>query len=100
MVRIENLCFNDFDEDPLEGRSANMGRGSGKRARLLRNPFLNYVRDFRKGNGNLRATEIASRAAEKWRNMSSEEKSPYCEMARRAPRRRKRARRRRRVRRD
>lgn len=55
-----------------------------------RNPFINFMQEFRKKNAGLTAQEAMQRAAEAWRRMSDAEKAPYQEMARKAPRRRRR----------
>ncbi|KAJ8941577.1 hypothetical protein NQ314_010351 [Rhamnusium bicolor] len=67
--------------------------------RVTRNPFLNFMRDFRKSNNGLKLTELTKRGAELWRKMNDRQKSPYCQLARQAPKRRSRRRRRRRKRR-
>ncbi|XP_044255101.1 HMG1/2-like protein [Tribolium madens] len=58
--------------------------------KTTRNPFLNFVQEFRKNNRGIPAQEQVARAAEAWRKMSDNEKAPYYEMAKRAPKRRKR----------
>ncbi|EFA02172.1 hypothetical protein TcasGA2_TC007828 [Tribolium castaneum] len=91
MVKTENLCMNDFDEGPIPRRSLSKGKKESKtRVRVFRNPFLNFISDFRKSNTSLKSREVISRAAEQWRKMNPDEKSPYCELARSAPKSRKR----------
>lgn len=59
-----------------------------KSGRITRNPFLNFLRDFRRSNGGLKLTELTRRGAEIWRKMNDRQKSPYCHLARQAPKRR------------
>jgi hypothetical protein len=61
-----------------------------KASKLHRNPFLNFLQEFRKKNLGLTSQEVIQKAAEIWRKMTDSEKAPYCEMAKRAPKRRKR----------
>ncbi|RZB39674.1 HMG box and/or DUF1074 domain containing protein [Asbolus verrucosus] len=57
---------------------------------IYRNPFLNFLQDFRKKNIGLTSQEVMQKAAEMWRKMSENEKAPYYEMAKNAPKRKKR----------
>lgn len=55
-------------------------------SKALRNPFLNFMRDFRKSNKQkLNLTEMTKRGAQIWRSMSQREKSPYLQLSRQAP---------------
>lgn len=55
-------------------------------SRITRNPFLNYLRDFRKSNNQkLNMTELAKRAATRWRSMTQNEKSPYVQLSNQVP---------------
>lgn len=96
MVKSENqLCACDFSEDPPVKQPSPCrvsGKSSRTKVRAFRNPFFNFLADFRRENSNLKATQIASRGAERWRNMSKDEKTPYWEMAKKAPKTRRRAR--------
>lgn len=61
--------------------------GTGK---VYRNPFLNFLRDFRKSHKNkLDVVEITKRAAQLWRIMNERERSPYINMSRQAPKKRR-----------
>lgn len=56
---------------------------SGK---LTRNPFLNFLRDFRKSNRHkYDVCELTKRGARLWRGMTDKEKSPYVNLSKRAP---------------
>ncbi|EFA02171.1 hypothetical protein TcasGA2_TC007827 [Tribolium castaneum] len=91
MVKPEKLCMDDFDEVPAPKRSLSKCQESKQtRAKISRNPFINFIFDFWKSNPTMNSREVFSRAGEKWRNMSPEEKSPYREMAKRAPKKRRR----------
>lgn len=62
--------------------------------KVYRNPFLNFLRDFRKSHKHkLDVMEITKRAAQLWRIMNERERSPYINMSRQAPKRRRRKRR-------
>lgn len=70
-----------FDENLIRQKSSNERRsGSKTPSKLFRNLSLNFIQDF---NQNLKATGIVSRAAKNKQNISSKEKSPYCQMAKR-----------------
>lgn len=58
--------------------------------KVYRNPFLNFLKDFRKSHKNkLDAVEVTKRAAQLWRIMNEREKSPYINMAKQAPKRKR-----------
>lgn len=60
--------------------------------KIFRNPFLNFLRDFRRMNSSLSVTEIASKGARRWNKMTPKEKmkyrrpSPYCYQMKRSNR--------------
>lgn len=54
-----------------------------------RNPFINFLMEFRKRNPSLKSKQLISRGAEQWRRMNESEKTPYFEMAKKAPKRRR-----------
>lgn len=57
--------------------------------KVYRNPFLNFLQDFRKSHrAKLDVVEITRRAAQLWRIMNERERSPYINMSRNAPKRR------------
>lgn len=60
-IRDQNICF-------FPGK-------------LTKNPFFNYLREFRKCNCGLTVTEQAAQAGQKWRCMSDQEKAPYIVQA-------------------
>lgn len=53
----------------------------------LRNPFLNFLRDFRKSDNRsiVRYAEMVKKGSQLWRTMSDREKSPYIHISRQAP---------------
>lgn len=58
--------------------------------KFFRNPFLNFLRDFRKSHKNrLDMVEITRRGAQLWRLMNTREKSPYINQTKKAPKIRK-----------
>ncbi|KAF7285475.1 hypothetical protein GWI33_010573 [Rhynchophorus ferrugineus] len=57
-------------------------RSPGK---ITRNPFFNFLRDFRAANRGLSISEISQKGAEAWRNMKREDKIAYYKMAKEAP---------------
>lgn len=65
-------------------------RRTYKSGRVTRNPFLNFMRDFRKTRCGLKLTELTRKGAEVWRKMNNRQRSPYCHLARQAPKRRNR----------
>ncbi|XP_036336974.1 uncharacterized protein LOC118747091 [Rhagoletis pomonella] len=56
---------------------------------LHRNPYLNFLREFRQRNCGLSAVEIIRRGAKEWNNMAKESKLRYIEEAFYAPKKRK-----------
>lgn len=56
---------------------------------LTRNPFVNFLADFRLKNRGLLSHEIMIRGGEAWRQLSAAEKTPLYEMARRVPKKRR-----------
>ncbi|KAK9695040.1 Protamine and protamine like [Popillia japonica] len=45
--------------------------------RITRNPFLNFLRDYRKNHCNMTVVQIACEGAKEWRAMSDEQKQQY-----------------------
>lgn len=80
----------------MESKSSNkiVKKSEGGKNSISRNPFFNFLSDFRKKNKGLSPQELVYRAGEAWRNMTEAEKAPFREMAKRAPKTRKRRRRR------
>lgn len=81
--------LNKMEEDRFRGKSPfrDIDIVAGK---VFRNPFLNFLKDFRKSHRNkLDAVEITKRAAQLWRIMNEREKSPYINMSKQAPKRRR-----------
>uniref|UniRef100_A0A182M4M6 HMG box domain-containing protein n=1 Tax=Anopheles culicifacies TaxID=139723 RepID=A0A182M4M6_9DIPT len=52
-----------------------------KPGKKTRNPYINFLRDFRQKNCHLSAVEIVRQGAEQWRRMSDEQKLPYVKIA-------------------
>ncbi|XP_039966789.1 uncharacterized protein LOC120778836 isoform X1 [Bactrocera tryoni] len=70
----------------LKTRNGKCHRPSGT---LHRNPYLNFLREFRLRNTGLSAVEIIRRGAREWRNMPKEDKLQFIEEAFYAPKKRK-----------
>lgn len=56
-----------------------------------RNPFLNYLRDYRRTHCGVSVINIAVEGANEWNQMSDDEKYPYIQLAQRTPPRHKRS---------
>lgn len=56
-----------------------------RKGRITRNPFLNFLREYRKGKDSRKMTSVASQAANKWKRLSEAEKRRYRKQAARAP---------------
>ncbi|XP_045476217.1 protamine-like [Harmonia axyridis] len=85
----------------MSNDSNNQGESGPQKRRpsggaTTRNPYLNFMREFRLKNKNLNVVEQVVKGAEMWRKMSESQKAPYVELARQARRRRKKGGRRRR----
>lgn len=65
-----------------------------------RNPFFNFLREFRRNNCGISITEIAVQGAQEWRQMSDEQKCPFIALAYRTPKRTQKARRMKRLKRE
>uniref|UniRef100_A0A2M4CVH4 HMG box domain-containing protein n=1 Tax=Anopheles darlingi TaxID=43151 RepID=A0A2M4CVH4_ANODA len=63
------------------------GRGNGvyNPGRKSRNPYLNFLREFRRQNYHLSAVEVVRRGAAHWRQLTEEQKLPYVRIAFYAP---------------
>ncbi|XP_017781575.1 PREDICTED: protamine-like [Nicrophorus vespilloides] len=61
---------------------------------VTRNPFLNFLREYRLSNGNKKVVDIAIEGGKLWRKMDESEKSKYKIMASKVGRRHGRRRRR------
>ncbi|CAH0564045.1 unnamed protein product [Brassicogethes aeneus] len=67
-----------------------------KSGRITKNPYLNFMRDFRRNHGGMNIIDLTKQGAEMWRNMTEKQKAPYFAQAKQAPRRYNRHKRRRR----
>uniref|UniRef100_A0A182F4F2 HMG box domain-containing protein n=1 Tax=Anopheles albimanus TaxID=7167 RepID=A0A182F4F2_ANOAL len=63
------------------------GRGNGMHnpGRKSRNPYLNFLREFRRQNYHLSAVEVVRRGAAHWRQLTEEQRLPYVRIAFYAP---------------
>uniref|UniRef100_A0A182VV28 HMG box domain-containing protein n=1 Tax=Anopheles minimus TaxID=112268 RepID=A0A182VV28_9DIPT len=52
-----------------------------KPGKKTRNPYLNFLRDFRQQNCHLSVVEVVRQGAERWRQMSDDQKLPYVKIA-------------------
>lgn len=60
-INTKNFSLKDFDKKFTERKAASKGRRVCKKLeKLFRNLLLNLFRDFRKTNGNGKATEVIS----------------------------------------
>ncbi|RZC38189.1 HMG box and/or DUF1074 domain containing protein [Asbolus verrucosus] len=84
MKKIENLCWNN---DFLGSKLFNVSRKTGKSPPPSRNPFLNFLRDFRKCNTGIGSNQLMKKGGEIWRKMSQAQKLLYFELAKSAPKR-------------
>lgn len=50
-----------------------------------RNPFFNFLREFRKMNCGLKVTEVAKRGAIEWHKLSAERKISFYKRSRKVP---------------
>ncbi|XP_044760139.1 protamine-like [Coccinella septempunctata] len=82
------------DSSPNQGESA--ASKAAKRRAATRNPYLNFMREFRLKNKNMNVVEQTVKGAEMWRKMNESQKAPYVDLARQARRRRKKGKKRRR----
>uniref|UniRef100_A0A182Y5R0 Uncharacterized protein n=1 Tax=Anopheles stephensi TaxID=30069 RepID=A0A182Y5R0_ANOST len=75
-----------------ETSTARGGTGSMmcRPGKTTRNPYLNFLRDYRRKNCHLSAVDIVRQGAEQWRRMSDEQKLPYVKIAFYTPLRRRR----------
>lgn len=78
----ESSCARPMSNPCADVCTPHVDDGLGK---MTRNPFFNFLRDFRKCHQNELATVVATRGAEKWNCMSDEEKSKYVVQAFRTP---------------
>ncbi|ENN77863.1 FACT complex subunit SSRP1 [Dendroctonus ponderosae] len=60
-------------------------RSRVREGKVSRNPFINFLAEFRATRKGVKMTELSKQAGREWRNMSKESKSPYLQMAQNAP---------------
>ncbi|XP_050506473.1 uncharacterized protein LOC126884556 [Diabrotica virgifera virgifera] len=68
--------------------NSNRKRSPARRvpSKIFRNPFLNFMRDFRRSDKqNLTVTELIRRGAQIWRQMSEKDRAHYIAMSKNAP---------------
>lgn len=92
MVKTENLCFDNLDIKLERSSSSKIQKNESKssKIKLSRNPFINFIKDFRKSVTFPNSRLLFSKAGEAWRGMSQDEKNPYYEQAKKVPKRKKR----------
>ncbi|XP_046392302.1 uncharacterized protein LOC124160490 [Ischnura elegans] len=66
-----------------QGRARSRSRGGQK---IYKNPYLNFLRDFRKSCSSMEPKEIMIRAGKVWRGLPADEKQKYIEEASQASR--------------
>ncbi|GJQ73198.1 hypothetical protein Trydic_g13581 [Trypoxylus dichotomus] len=64
---------------------------SHRPGRLTRNPFLNFLREYRRTHCNMSMIQIACEGAKEWRSMTDEQKQQYARRSKADPRRGKRS---------
>lgn len=70
------------------GRSSDSGQKGGKchkQGPVTRNPFFNFLRDYRKKHCGKTAVQIARDGGKEWRSMSEQQKEQYIKSACLAP---------------
>uniref|UniRef100_A0A182K9F2 HMG box domain-containing protein n=1 Tax=Anopheles christyi TaxID=43041 RepID=A0A182K9F2_9DIPT len=68
--------------EPKAPESSGMPSGAVCRpGKQTRNPYLNFLRDFRRKNCHLSVVEVVRQGAEQWRRMTDEQKLPYVKVA-------------------
>ncbi|XP_050078680.1 protamine-like [Anopheles maculipalpis] len=76
-TKEETAHKSDNRSTPL-GRTGKMMCRPGKQTR---NPYLNFLRDYRRNNCHLSAVDVVRHGAEEWRRMTDEQKLPYVKIA-------------------
>uniref|UniRef100_A0A0A1X3A0 Protamine n=1 Tax=Zeugodacus cucurbitae TaxID=28588 RepID=A0A0A1X3A0_ZEUCU len=89
---INSLAFT-FSKCLFKSKNKNGEKSAGKSkchrpGPLMRNPYLNFLREFRKHNCGLTAVDIIKRGAQAWKAMPKEKRLRYIEEAFYAPKRR------------
>lgn len=59
-----------------------------REGKVSRNPFINFLAEFRASRKGVKMAELSKQAGRVWRNMSMESKAPYLQMAQNAPKKR------------
>lgn len=65
-----------------------------KAGRVTRNPFLNFMREFRTAYWGIPAAQVVTLGAKEWKGLSEGQKAKYVQMAKTVPKQAKRRRRR------
>ncbi|XP_050084705.1 uncharacterized protein LOC126570765 [Anopheles aquasalis] len=69
----------------MDNKEQSRGNGEPNPRRKSRNPYLNFLSEFRSKNLNLSAVEVIRRGAAYWRQLTEEQKLPYVRLAFYAP---------------
>lgn len=88
--RSKSLMDQDAASAPKRSKS------SSRAGRVTRNPFLNFLRDFRTSYWGVPATQVVTLGAKEWRCLSDGQRAKYVEQAKMAPKEVRRRRRRKR----
>uniref|UniRef100_A0A1S4HEU6 HMG box domain-containing protein n=2 Tax=Anopheles gambiae TaxID=7165 RepID=A0A1S4HEU6_ANOGA len=66
---------------PDSSAARSSSAGVCKPGKQTRNPYLNFLRDFRRKNCHLPVVEVVRQGAAQWRHMTDEQKLPYVKIA-------------------
>ncbi|KAF2886943.1 hypothetical protein ILUMI_19230 [Ignelater luminosus] len=56
-----------------------------KAGKITRNPFFNFLREYRSKNCGMTVIALAKAAGAIWRKMDATQREPYCKLAQSAP---------------
>ncbi|CAG9831277.1 unnamed protein product [Diabrotica balteata] len=85
MVRHSNESISSSNDNKEENQKAPKNPVRYKAGRVTRNPFLNFLRIFRKNAEGMSVKDIAIEGGNIWRKMDKQEKKLYLDQAKLAP---------------
>lgn len=88
-IRTKNLVIQPKMTNDNEKQGDSSAYKASKVKNATRNPYLNFMKEFRLKNKNMNVVEQTVKGAEMWRKMNDSQKAPFVELARQARRRRK-----------
>lgn len=90
IITVLKMAFSKFSRNKqISRRSRRKYKRRYRVGKITRNPFLNFLRYYRRVNRGRPVRKIVKEGAQMWKAMTERERSPYKNMAKKAPIRKK-----------